>query len=292
MIEGVSKSTVNGWYTKLSKLAKWKGSDYLAELTKTQAIKFKDYLIQKGYEPSSVKNIIGTLNAFWNWGIENEIVKMNIWTGLKKRLPDPEKKGLPPKEILDKATVKASTTTSLRKEKDYAFLIQRYTACRKGAANGLRHCDIDLEKKTITFTSWEKVVSDERTRGGKRKEKQIRRLKSQKDERTIPISKALFEHLKDIPLNKDSDDPIWPNRYKESDDSWGHHHCNQFRNKYGLPSHDLRRFGITALINEGVSPYRIWGVVRHKIPGMSEVTMMYNRPTIEDLKEAMEIIAK
>ena len=25
---------------------------------------------------------------------------------------------------------------------------------------------------------------------------------------------------------------------------------------------------------------------------MSEVTMMYNRPTIEDLKEAMEIIAK
>ena len=63
-------------------------------------------------------------------------------------------------------------------------------------------------------------------------------------------------------------------------------------NKYGLPSHDLRRFGITALINEGVSPYRIWNVVRHKIPGMSEVTMMYNRPTIEDLIEAMEIIAK
>jgi len=25
---------------------------------------------------------------------------------------------------------------------------------------------------------------------------------------------------------------------------------------------------------------------------MSEVTMMYNRPTIEDLKEAMEVIAK
>ena len=100
MIEGVSKSTVNGWYTKLSKLAKWKGSDYLAELTKSQAIKFKDYLIQKGYEPSSVKNIIGTLNAFWNWGIENEIIEMNIWTGLKKRLPDPEKKALPPKRNL------------------------------------------------------------------------------------------------------------------------------------------------------------------------------------------------
>ena len=62
--------------------------------------------------------------------------------------------------------------------------------------------------------------------------------------------------------------------------------------------HDLRRFGITALINEGVSPYKIWDVVRHKTPGMSEVIMMYNRPTKEDLIEdmeaieAMEVIAK
>ena len=114
----------------------------------------------------------------------------------------------------------------------------------------------------------------------------------QKDERTIPMSKALYEAIKDMPLVKGSDDPIWPNRYKSSDDSWGHHHCNEFKNKYGLPSHDLRRFGITALINEGVSPYRIWDVVRHKIPGMSEVTMMYNRPTTKDLIKAMEVIAK
>jgi len=108
----------------------------------------------------------------------------------------------------------------------------------------------------------------------------------------VPISKALYEAIKDIPLIKGSDDPIWANRYKENDDSWGSHHCSEYKNKYGLPSHDLRRFGITALINEGVSPYRIWDVVRHKIPGMSEVKMMYNRPTTEDLIEAMEVIAK
>ena len=106
------------------------------------------------------------------------------------------------------------------------------------------------------------------------------------------MSKALYEAIKDIQLIKGSDDPIWANRYKENDDSWGSHHCSEYKNKYGLPSHDLRRFGITALINEGVSPYRIWDVVRHKIPGMSEVTMMYNRPTTEDLIEAMEVIAK
>ena len=292
IIEGVTKSTVNGWHTKLNKLAKWNGTDYLGELTKTQALKFKDYLIQQGYELSSVKNIIGTLNAFWNWGIENQIIQNNIWNGLKKRLPDAEKKGLPPRGILDKATEKASTITPLRKEKDYAFLIQRYTACRRGAANGLRHCDINLKDKTITFTPWEKIVSFEKTRRGKRRQKLIRKLKSSKDERTVPMSKALYEAIKDIQLIKGSDDPIWANRYKENDDSWGSHHCSEYKSKYGLPSHDLRRFGITALINEGVSPYRIWDVVRHKIPGMSEVTMMYNRPTTEDLIEAMEIIAK
>ena len=58
------------------------------------------------------------------------------------------------------------------------------------------------------------------------------------------------------------------------------------------PTHDLIRFGITALIKEGLSPYRIWDVVRHKIPGISEVIMMCNRPTTEDLIEAMEVIAK
>ena len=83
IIEGVTKSTVNGWHTKLNKLSKWTGTDYLGDLTKAQARKFKDYLIQEGHALSSVKNIIGTLNAFWNWGIENEIVEINIWSGLK-----------------------------------------------------------------------------------------------------------------------------------------------------------------------------------------------------------------
>ena len=61
---------------------------------------------------------------------------------------------------------------------------------------------------------------------------------------------------------------------------------------YYLITLKKKRFRITALINEGGSPYRVWDVVIHKIPGISEVTMMYNRPTTEDLIEAMEIIAK
>ena len=219
LIENVSKSTVNGWNTKLLKLAKWKGSDYLADLTKSEALQFKDYLLTRGHEPSSVKNIIGTLNAFWNWLDDNDITNTNIWTGLKKRLPDPEKTPLPSGELLDQATEKASTLSPLRKTKDYSFLIQRYKACSRGAANGLRHCDINLTDKTITFTPQEKIVSFEKTRRGKRRQKLIRKLKSTKDERTVPMSKALYEAIKDIPLIKGSDDPNWAYRYKKNDDS-------------------------------------------------------------------------
>jgi 3-methyladenine DNA glycosylase AlkC len=56
--------------------------------------------------------------------------------------------------------------------------------------------------------AWEKVVSYQKIRGGKRREKQIRRLKSEKDERTVPMSKALYEAIKDMPHIKGSDDPI------------------------------------------------------------------------------------
>ena len=86
------------------------------------------------------------------------------------------------------------------KKKDYAFLITRYAGRRNSAAIGLRHCDIDLENKTITFTNWEKVVTYKKIRGGKRRENQVRRLKTSKDERTIPMSTKLYEKIKDIPF--------------------------------------------------------------------------------------------
>ena len=78
--------------------------------------------------------------------MENDLTKVNVWNGLKKRLPDADKKLLPPREVLKRETEKVDTITSLKKTKDYSFLIQRYTACRRGADNGLRHCDINLEE--------------------------------------------------------------------------------------------------------------------------------------------------
>ena len=111
----------------------WKGSDYLTDLTKKDALNFKDYALRKGHIGSSVKNIIGCLSGFWNWGKDNGIIKENIWEGLKKRLTDPVPRKQPDRNILISATEKAATITPNRKEKDYAFLITRYTGCRNGS---------------------------------------------------------------------------------------------------------------------------------------------------------------
>ena len=57
-MENISKSTINGSKTKLSKLAEWKGIDYLADLTKKKAIQFKDHLLSIGYEGSAIKILL------------------------------------------------------------------------------------------------------------------------------------------------------------------------------------------------------------------------------------------
>ena len=109
-------------------------------------------------------------------------------------------------------------------------------------------------------------------------------MKTAKDERTVPISTKLCEAIKDIPLNKGSDDPNWPRRYKINDDYWGHHHSNEYRKKYGVRAHDLRSFAITKLTLEGVTPFIIYEITRHSIPGISDVVKIYTRPTIEEVR--------
>ena len=103
------------------------------------------------------------------------------------------------------------------------------------------------------------------------------------------MSCDLFEAIKDMKLIK-SDDPIWPLRYKSTNDSWGAHWVSDYPNKYKLRSHDLRRYAVTKLTLSGVTPFIIFEITRHKIEGMSEVVSMYTRPSTKELKDAMELL--
>ena len=104
------------------------------------------------------------------------------------------------------------------------------------------------------------------------------------------MNSALYETIKDMPLTKGSDDPIWPRRYKATNDSWGAHWVSEYPTKYNLKSHDLRRYAVTKLNTAGVSPYILFEITRHKVTGMSDVVAQYTRPTTEELREAMELL--
>ena len=47
MTEKISKATIRNWESRLKMLSTWRGSDYLADLTKTDALNFKDYALKK-----------------------------------------------------------------------------------------------------------------------------------------------------------------------------------------------------------------------------------------------------
>tara|TARA_B100000700_G_scaffold306058_1_gene380844 strand:- start:580 stop:798 length:219 start_codon:yes stop_codon:yes gene_type:complete len=65
---------------------------------------------------------------------------------------------------------------------------------------------------------------------------------------------------------------------------------SEYTKKYGFPSHDLRRFGVTLLNLESVSPYIIYAITRRKIEGMRDINLLYTRPSIDDLREIIEYL--
>ncbi len=268
--EDPAGSTITGWNSYLNLLAQWYGDDYLHGLTEEDAVRYKEHLLER-MERSSARKVISCHKGFWNWAKAHKQLKVNIWEGLTRRLDSTKKKPLPDESVIDLATRKAI------EKRDYRYLIMRFTGCRSNESNGLRHCDIDLDKRTITFCEWSKDGMERRLKG------------REKDERTIPICSQLFESLKSIELDG-SDNPIWSSAYKAKQRTWGAHWTSDFRSKYVFVSHDLRRNAVTKLSLAGVSPFIIHAITKQKVPGMSEVIATYTRPTTEQLREAMELL--
>ncbi len=71
---------------------------------------------------------------------------------------------------------------------------------------------------------------------------------------------------------------------------WQINHSNEYSKKYGVRANDLRSFAVTKLTLEGVTPFIIYEITRHSIPGISDVVKIYTRPTIEEVRQAMEFI--
>ena len=266
-----AKSTVANWESRLRMLSDWAGTEYLAGLTKEQAVQYKALLLDR-MTHQSVKINITSVKAFWNWGKVNGEVDVNIWDGLTKKLAPAKKKEAVPLDVLQKARDKAALKGDVR------FFIQIYTGCRKGESGGLRYKDIDMKKRTIRFEEWEAYG-------------RVRRLKGRsKDERTVPICNALYDllmqHLPEV-KTKSTDEWIWDD-YRESVQNWSMSWASNFTRNYGFSSHNLRAYVVTQLMHSNISPYYLYEITRHAIPGLSDVVAGYVRPSLDELREVME----
>ena len=263
------------WEVVLKKFVEWSKNEYPTDATRKEAVEYKRYLLTKTSrtgkqaKQSSVAKELRDLSAFWNWARRHEWATTNIWESLASGLAQSEITPLPDRELVESADAKAMRTGDLK------YLIQRFTGCRKQAVCGLRGKDIDLTNGLIHFVQY-------------KEEGRVRNLKEGR-EAHVPIHSKLLPVLrkakKEMP-----EGPIWPEQYKESEETWGDRYADSFPDKYGFNSHDLRRIVETQMAEANVSPYFVYYVTGHSLPGLSKTTQKYVRPTAEQLKAVVELI--
>lgn len=263
--------------TVLEKFVSWSEIEHPDRATRKHAAEYKRFLLTrinhngKTSKQSTVAKDIRDLSAWWSWAVRNDWASKNIWLELAKGLEGSEMKPLPEASVVDEADAKATNSG------DLMYLIQRYTGCRKQAVAGLRGQDINLENKTISFKQY-------------KEEGRVRKLKEGL-ELCIPIHSKLLPHIEKAVEKGLPQGAIWPEQYKPSEETWGDRYADRFPDIYGFTSHDLRRIAETDMAKKNISPYITYYVTGHRLPGMSKVTERYVRPTVEDLRQAVEAIA-
>ena len=275
-VEDRAASTVRNWNTKFSNLSDWYGSNTVGMMTRKDANAFKLHLAQKGTAVSYITNYIGTLSGFWNWArTSGELETENIWTGLKKGLPKPKKRAAIPEETMLAAMEKADRLQDIR------FWFGRYQGLRKEDYCGLRWCDLDMQSGVMHLVRYE-------WKGKKRNLK----LK-EGGERAIPIHSKLQQRIELMlpdAVTRNDDAPIWPTDYKPSLENWGCTWAANHSYRYGFGSHALRSYVVTQMMQKNINPYYLHAITGHTVPGSSKVVQGYVAPTIEQVREVLELL--
>jgi integrase len=270
--ESPAKSTTVSWRSRLKKLVSFFESPYLGSMTKKDAANYKTFLIQN-QQSSSVKADIRCLSGFWRWAMDEGEVTENIWEGMTRKLKPTPKKLAVPKSKMDEAIKLAD------KNNDLQFFVQIYTGCRKGEHAGLRFCDIDLTENVIRFEQWQKDGINRRFKG------------ADKDERVVPIHSALRQKIirmmPEVESNN-SEDLVFGMDYQRTMEQMGGYWSQKFSASYGFTSHNLRAYVVSQLMALNVSPFHLYEITRHSIPGVSQVVAGYVRPSMDELREMIE----
>ncbi len=276
LLEDVAASTVVNWESKLKKLSDWYGSSIVGTMTRKQAKDFKLELVHRKLKPNSITNYLGAFSGFWNYAINNgELKGENIWEGQKRNLPKPKKRQALDPRLLEAAETKAEQHGDVR------FWFGRYQGLRKEDYCGLRWCDLDMNAGVMHLKRYE-------WNGQKRNLK----LK-EGGERTIPIHSKLIQKIRlmlPTALTRNDNDPIWPKDYNHKIENWGSAWGIRFSRAYGFGSHDLRSYVVTQMMLKNINPYYLHAITGHTVPGTSKVVLGYVAPTLDQVREVLELL--
>ncbi|WP_136988981.1 tyrosine-type recombinase/integrase [Synechococcus sp. UW140] len=275
-LEGLANSTIVNWETKLKGLSEWYGSSVVGTMDRKQASEYKLFLAQKGMKPNSISNYLGTFSGFWNYAItKGELTTENIWKGQKKNLPKAKKRQALDPQLLEAAETKAEQLEDIR------FWFGRYQGLRKEDYCGLRWCDLDMNAGVMHLERYE-------WNG------QMRNLKLKEGgERTIPIHSKLIQKIRlmlPTALIRNDNEPIWPKDYKSKLEAWGVTWAETFKYRYGFGSHDLRSYVVTQMMLQNINPYYLHAITGHTVPGTSKVVLGYVAPTLDQVREVLELL--
>lgn len=270
LVEHPQPRTYRNWTNGVQQFLETTNVQYMHNISKQHAVHYKNSLLKRGLEGSTVKNYLTVLKALWNYGVDHGYATSNPFDGLTKKLQGSKKKPLPDQQLMTRADAIAWKSVDLR------YMIMKYTGCRASECNGLRYQD--LQEEMVSFVEWETDA-------------QVRHLKGREsDERKVPMHPELLRFIDTNNIDLNQTGPIWPTAYKKSEQSWGAGWAGSFKEKFAFTSHDLRRIAVTQLNLAGVSPFILYAITRHTIPGMSAVVDQYTRPKPADLLAAISII--
>ncbi|MDB4346332.1 site-specific integrase [bacterium] len=270
-------STVANWETKFRGLSEWLGTHQVGSITREQAHDFKLFMLdKKGYTDGTCRGCISCYSGFWNWAIRSGKIKTeNVWEGLKKGLSTTSNRKPLEADVLSIAEAKADQLEDIR------FWFGRYQGLRKEDYCGLRWCDIDIENKVFHIRRY---VWQGKKRNLKLKEG---------GERTVPLHSKLISklnaYLPEAAINM-SDAPIWSDDYRPSIEGWGSRFSERFTDRYAFGTHDLRSYVVTQMLKKNINPYFLKEITGHSVPGLGKVVAGYVKPTLEEVREVLELL--
>jgi integrase len=254
-----SPQTKLAWSSVLEKLVAFLGHYHLELVTREDAAKFRDSMLQT-LKVSTVKTRLNYLSGLFAVGVEEQLLPANPFSGVGKRLRTEDKQA----KSYDMVLIDQAAKT-LPKDQYIVYQLLRWTGCRLAEVLGLKTTDIDLTVGVLNI-----IPHPDRP------------LKTRESRRVVPIHPQIRDLLQS--LTEGSERPFI-HYYNEVTSRWGGGIA--WSKTIGINPHALRHAAVTSMRLHNISEKVIARVVGHSIPGM---TAQYGSVPLEKLQEAVRAI--